>query len=471
MSKIVTPSLTFTITPPGGIATNYTNNLAWSGASAPSLNQNFGRQGDTATFALVDDFQLTGIPNFVIKPLSQVSFFDNTANVSLFTGVVTNVSLDVENGRNIWNLNCTDYAFYADNAIVQGTFIGMTIDQIVIALTAQANCGITAVSVANGGFVAPAPSISAFVLNYSTLSQAWLKLSTQASQTTPFGWYVDDQRRLHFYDQTSAQASGVTFTTSPTYVGSSTPNLLEGHMQFENSFGYEWDGASVRNLIMVQGATQIIKYGSYRTAPPVDTWQGNGVQQSWPLRYTVTNQPVLQINGTLTPVTIVEAGQTFTGTGWTIAQNSVGSWFLNVPINGSLPAGQTIKLWYDYEVPIIAQATDLASQTTYTGPNNGVYAEFISDTSLTTVPMAQARAFRQRVEYAFVAERINFTTSPEWLGFVRAGQTFQLTNSFVPDAANNYTFGLTNETFIIIGNSVQFITGGYRVCSIKAIRI
>lgn len=473
MSIIPVPNLTFTVTPPGGSAINYTSNLAWSGASAPTLNQNFGRQGDTGTFSLVDDYNGQTGPNFVIKPLSQVAFTDVTAGVSLFTGVVTDVILDPLVNRNVWNLSCTDYTFYADNAIVQGTFIGQTIDQIVVALTQQANCGITAIqsSTSSSGFVAPAPLIQSFVLNYSTLSEAWRKLAKLASQTTPYGWFVDQNRQLHFYDQTTAQSSGVNFTTSLTYVGSSTPDLTEGHMMFANSFGYEWDGASVRNRILVQGATQIVKYGSYKTANPVDQWQANGVQQSWPLRYTVTGTPVLTVNGTLTPATLVQAGGTFTGTGWTVAQNYVGSWFLNSPTGSPAGAGQTIKLWYDYQVPIVAQANDLSSQATYTGPNGGVFAEYISDTSLTTVPMAQARAFRQRQEYSFVAERLTFTTAPEFMGWVRAGQTFTFTNSFIPDSRNSYNFGMTNATFIAISNSIQFIQGGYRTCSIKAIRI
>jgi hypothetical protein len=476
MSLIPSPNLTLTITPPGGVPTDYSGNLAWSGLAAPSLTQNFGRQGDTGSFALVDDYGGKAQPNFFIKPLSQISLFDNTANVSLFTGVVTDVQMDPLVNRNVWTLACTDYTFYADNAIVQGTFVGQTIDQIVVALTQQANCGITALQTgqSNGttiGYVAPSPLIQSFVLNYSTLSEAWRKLAKLASQTTPFGWYVDQNRNLHFFDQTAAQSSGVSFSTTLSYVGSSTPNLLEGHMQFSNSFAYEWDGASVRNRILVQGATQIVKYGSYRTANPVDQWPTNGVQQSWPLRYTVTGSPVLQVNGTLQPVTLVSAGGSFTGTGWTVQQNYIGSWFLNAPAGGPPGGGQTIKLWYDYQIPIIAQANDIASQQTYTGPNGGVFSEYISDSSLTSVPMAQARAYRQQQEYAFVAERLTFTSSPEWLGWVRAGQTFTMTNSFIPDTRNNYAWGLTNATFIVISNSVQFQQGGYRTCQFKCIRI
>lgn len=476
MSMIPLPNLTFTITPPGGTAINYTNNLAWSGVSAPSLTQNFGRQGDTAQFSIVDDYTGQAQPNFIIKALSQVSFFDNTANVFLFTGVITDVQLDVLVNRNVWTLACTDYTFYADNAIVQGTFIGQTIDQIVVSLTQQANCGIVAVQTGQTtgsvtGYVSPAPLIQSFVLNYSTLSEAWRKLSKLASQTTPFGWYVDQNRNLHFYDQTTAQPSGVNFTTTLSYVGSSTPNLTEGHLQFSNSFNYEWDGASVRNRILVQGATQIVKYGNYRTANPVDQWQTNGVQQSWPLRYTVTGSPVLSVNGTNQPATLVQAGASFTGTGWTVAQNSIGTWFLNSPSGGAQAGGQTIKLWYDYQIPIIAQANDISSQQTYTGPNGGIFEEYISDTSLTSVPMAQARAFRQRQEYAFVAERLTLSTSPEFMGWVRAGQTFTMTNSFIPDSRNSYAWGLVGATFIVVSNSVQFGEGGYRVLQMKCVRI
>lgn len=459
---VATPNITLTITPPGGSPTNYSSKLAWSGVnSTPSITQNFGRQGDTATLTLVDEYTTT--PNFFIPVFSQVSFVDNIAGVTMFAGVVDDPILDVTSpNRNEWQLQCTDYTFYADNAIVQGTFIGLTVDQIVISLTQQANCGITAASTASGGFVAPGPQLASFVSNYTTLSEAWRKLAQLAGQVTPYGWYVDENRHLHFYDASTAQNSGVTFTTSPTVGGSTT----EGHFQMENSFAYEWDGTSVRNRTLVQGANQQISFGT-TSNPPTDIWQSNGIQSSWPLRYTVTGSPVLSINGVATAVTPVSAGQTSTAP-WQIAQNSVGGWFL---LAETVPAaGQTIRLWYDYLVPIIAQANDFSSQSTYTGPNGGVFAEFISDTSLTTVPMALARALRQRTEYAFAAERFTFSTSEDWLGWVRAGQTCTIVNRFIPNSQNSYIPGI-NSTFIVISNSVTFGPGGYRVSQITAIRL
>lgn len=459
---VATPSMTFTVTPPGGSAVDYTTRLAWSGANqSPTITQNFGRQGDTATFPLVEEFATS--PSLHVPVFSQVKLVDNTAGATLFAGVCNDpVQIVTGPNRNEWQLSCTDYTFYADNALVHGTFIGQTVDQIIVSLTRQANCGITAKTVSQGGYVAPGPQLASFVLNYTTLSAAWRKLAQLAGQVTPYGWYVDENRHLHFYDATTAQSSGVTFTTSPTAAGS----LTEGHIALDGQFAYEWDGQSVRNRIYVQGATQTVPYGSVKNAP-TDTWLGNGYQTSWPLRYTVTGSPVLYINGVSTSVTIVQAGSSGSGA-WQIVQNSIGAWSLTT--TGAAPGqGVVIKLWYDYQIPVVAAANDRGSQQAYTGPNGGVYSEYISDTSLTTVPMALARAMRNRTEYAYAAERITFSTTEDWLGWIRSGQTCQINNALVWDVQNS-RWGV-NDQFIVIGNQVNFGAGGYRVSQLTAVRL
>lgn len=462
---IAHPDYTFTVTPPGGSATDYTQYLAWAGTSNQmTITQNFGRQGDTAVFVLVDEYVTT--PTFHIPVFSQVKLTDNTLNLVLFAGVCNDPVLDVTSpNRNEWNLQCTDYTFYADNKIVHGTFVGQTVDSIVVALTQQANCGITAKKISQGGFVAPGPQLATFSQNYDTLSSVWRTLSQLAGQVTPYGWYVDENRHLHFYDATTAINSGVTFTTSPTAVNGSA---TEGHLYVGNNFGYEWDGTSVRNRILVQGATQTISHGNVNTTAATDTWKGNGAQTSWPLRYTITGTPTLKISGRTTAVTVVDAGSTGTGT-WQIGQNSVGAWFLNNTV--SAPAdGVVIKLWYDYQVPVIAQANDFASQQTYAGPNGGIFEEYINDTTLTTVPMALSRAMRERQEYAFAAERITFTTTEDWSGWVRSGETCTIVNQFIPDSQNNYVPGI-NDQFIVISNTVVFGDGGYKQSEITGIRL
>jgi hypothetical protein len=200
------PNLIFNITPPGGATTNLAQYLAYSGTQQQmSITQNFGRQGDTAVFTLVDDWQGFSTPQIFIPVLSQVSLYDVNISTYLFAGVVNDPVLFVDGpNRNEWILNCTDYTFYADNAVVKGIFNGFTIDQIVVDLTRQADCGINAATIANGGFVAPAPSVNTINFNYATLSAAWKSLASQASSSTPYGWYVDQNRNLHFYDSSTA---------------------------------------------------------------------------------------------------------------------------------------------------------------------------------------------------------------------------------------------------------------------------
>lgn len=461
---VATPNLTFTITPPGGSTTDYTQYLAWSGAhSQITITQNFGRQGDTAVFPLVDEFVTT--PHFWIPVFSQVKLVDNAIGQTLFAGVVTKPIQDATSPtRNEWTLQCVDYTFYADNSVVHGTFIGQTVDQIIVSLTAQANCGITAKQLSHGGYVAPGPQLASFVLNYATLSDAWRRLATLAGQVTPYGWYVDENRKLHFYDSTTALSSGVTFTTIPTAVNGST---TEGHIYAENSFGYEWDGTSVRNRILVQGANQAINYGSVATSKPTDVWVGTGYQTAWPLRYTVTGSPVLYVGGVSKSVTTVNAGSSSNAT-WQVIQDSIGKWSL-VTTGAAPRPGVVIKIWYDYLVPVTAAANDYASQHKYTGPNAGVFTEYINDTSLTTVPMALARAMRQRTEYADAVERITFTCGEDFLGWVRAGETCTVRNTLVRDVQNNQ-WGVWDQ-FIVIGNTVTFVAGGYRQCQITAVRL
>jgi hypothetical protein len=456
------PDITITITPPGGSPTDYSNYLAWGEANQQmTITQNFGRQGDTACLTLVEEHAST--PAVYIPVMSQVSLNDLTAGVNLFAGVINDPILCVDSPNlNEWDLNCTDYTFYADNAIVHGIFYGFTADQIIISLVQQADCGVTAVSTADGGFVAPGPQIAAYVLNYNPLSTAWRQLATLAGSATPYGWYVDENLELHFFDSSTAQSSGVTFTTNPT-VGLST---TQGHIKLDTQFQYEWDGTSVENKILVQGANQTVSGGSPSTSNPTDEWKADGSQSAWPLRYTVSGTPTLEINGVSTTVVVASSGSTATGP-WVVEQNSIGQYFLVAETAPS--AGTSIKTWYTYLVPVVAQATDYASIATYVGPNGGDFGRYISDSSLTTVPMALARAQQTRTEYAFAVERTVFDTTEDFLGYVRAGQTCVINNQLVYNVQTG-EWGV-NDTFIMISNTVTFTLGGYRSMNPTCVRL
>jgi hypothetical protein len=335
-------------------------------------------------------------------------------------------------------------------------------DRIVVDMTNGANCGISAATIADGGYVAPGPALPEWTLGYGSLSAAWRSLATAMGQVVPYGWYVDDQRQLHFYDQDSALNSGVTFTTNPTTSGSTT----EGHIMLDSEFLYENDASSLVNRALVQGATQTVSFS--KSNPPTDQWQSNGYNTSWPLRYTVSSspQPILRVGGADVAVTAEDSGQAPSGP-WSIISNANGGYFLVA--SAAPPAGVSVQLWYAYSAPIIMQANDGQSQSAYNGPNGGVFASYISDSSLTTAPMALARAQQVRSEYAFPVQRITFNTSPDWLGWVRAGYTCEIDCGQVQDPD---TGGMgIRDSFLVTANTVTFADGGYRSCQVTAIRI
>lgn len=461
---VAAPHLTLTVTPPGGSPTDYTTHLAWAGTNQQmTVTQNFGRQGDTLVLPIVEDYAAAGTPTIAFHSQSQVSLYDNTAAQSLFAGVANSVTQAVQANKalNEWDLACVDYTLYADNTDVHGIFYGWTVDQIVVSLVQQANCGITAATVADGGYVEPGPQLSSYVLNFNPLSTAWRQLANLAGSTTPWGWYVDQNLELHFFPGTEALSSGVTFTTSPTLAGS----LTEGHMLLDTQNAYQQDGTSLSNRILVQGANQTISYGSI-TNPPTDTWLADGTQSAWPLRYTVSGTPVLHVNDVATTAVVATSGTSTSGP-WVVEQNSIGQYFL---VAATTPAaGTEIDIWYTYLVPVVAQASDQASISEYTGPNGGVYSQFVSDSSLTTVPMALARAQQMRSEYAFVVERFTFNSSPDFIGWVRAGWTILIVNQFAYNIQSS-SWGVS-DTFVITANTVTFGDGGYRTMQITAIRI
>lgn len=463
---VAAPHLTFTVTAPGGSPTDYTRYLAWAGAQQQmTITQNFGRQGDTGVFPVVEDYASLGTPSIAILAMSQIALYDNTAGQSLFAGVANSAtqSTIVNKTLNEWDLGAVDYTLYADNKDVHGIFFGWTVDQIVVSLVAQADCGITAATVADGGYVEPGPQLASYVLNFNPLSTAWRQLANLAGSTTPWGWYVDQNLELHFFPGTQALSSGVTFTTAATTAGS----LTEGHILLDSQNAYQQDGTSLSNRILVQGANTTVPGGSPTTKGATDTWRADGTQSAWPLRYTVSGTPILYVGGVAqTGLIVAPSGASASGA-WVVEQNTVGQYFL---VAQTAPAyGTLIQIWYTYLEPVVMQASDYTSIAQYPGPNGGIYGQFVSDSSLTTAPMAMARAQQMRAEYAFVVERFTFNSSPDFIGWVRAGWTCYVVDQFAYDI-QALAWGVS-DTFVIIANTVTFGDGGYRTMQVTAVRI
>lgn len=507
------PQISLTITPPGGEEPfNAAPFFAWAGASNRStISSNFGRQGDTATLVLVDDYSADvpgfsvapGTPHFAVPPYSSILLVDEDPEVVaqpaggvIFSGLVTNPQFRwISPGRVEWTLQCVDYTAYADGSIVQGIYSGIPADDIIVDVTAKADCGISALPVSQGGHVYPGPLIPLANLTYGKLSSHWTTLATLASQSAIYGWYVDQTRSLWFYNQDEPFTSGITVTDQPAQIGDTS--VSECHIDRSQIWSYEWDGTTFYTRCVVEGALITVSYEHAKavkgTIPPTDSWVGNGLQSSWPLSYqpvisaltlkaaagivstigstAISGAPLLYVGKTLQTVAIND-GTTQITAPFQFVQAANGLWTLQVtPGIGQIPGdGVPIRLWYRYQNPVIAQADLFAQQAAIGGPNGGVFAEFVKDQSLTSVPAAFQRATAQLQEYGAPQERITFYTSAEWVGWLHVGQTFALEASMIPDSQRSFQLGLSGN-FFVIQQMVGFKPGGYRSTQITAVRV
>lgn len=453
-------ALKVSITPPGGSAVDYTRYLAWSSTSQTmTVTQNFGRQGDTAQIVLVDNYDTA--PHVIIDVLSTIVLTDIDLGLVIFSGVVSDPQLHVSGAtRNEWSLQCTDNTFYADNTVVQGNYRNMTVGEIVVALTSTSGSGISAALTTAGGFVEPGPVLTAYTCGWKPLSSAWKQLAQLAGGSLPFGWFVDENLHLHFLSAASADDSGVTFTTDATSQGT------QGHFKLDNQFQYEWDATSIHNRVVVQGAQVTVTAGL--DATPTDTFPMDGTSKAWPLRFTPAGGMHMEVGGVPVVVISAAAGASVpeSADSWVVQQNANGQWFLNSPNNPTSTG--TIQLWYDYQQPITAIANDYVSQAEFPGPSGGVFGEFISDASLTTLSMAMARASREKSEYSQPVQRITFNTTEDWTGWVRTGQIITVDNTLIPTLSGQGVSG----PFLVVQNRVTWEgSSPYRYMQVTAVRL
>ena len=511
MTAPTAPQISCYITLPNQtVATDYGPYLAYTGGrGSVSVTQNFGRQGDTATLNLIDPNYSSGAPpalsvhpTFVFPTFSQVKLFDNAAYAyyisigksvndandaaTLFSGYIQDPTLHINSPTEAeWALSCVDYGGYANASIAQATYEGILMGNAVVDLVKKANCGIKAALIAQGGYVQPGPIIPRTIIHYTNLTSGLQKISKMASGQSAYGWYIDGNLNLHFYDQQQAPSSGITVTDQPSSTYYSTPNaaFTEVHMDQSQGLQYDFDGTTLYNRALVVGASKVISTAVSKK--PTNSWTSPGGKSQWQLTHvpdisariaaaktsTATELPVVHVNGVQQSVTIYDGSSKVT-TQWTIDQHADGSWWLQVtPGYGKVPgAGSTISIWYRYRTTITAQADLKLSQKAIGGPNKGIFATVVNQTSISTTTAAYQRATRELAEYGHPQEKITFTTTAEFLGTWRAGDTFMLNSILLLDSQRNFAPGI-NAKFMITQQSMHVIEGGFRQWQVTAVRV
>lgn len=437
----------------GADYTGYLEQSTWT------ISQNWSRQGDTATIYLTDEHP--GAPTFSVPPLATVSLVDTGIGQTLFAGVCTMPQLAYQGPNlNYWQLACTDWTYLADRALVAGDWSNMTADQLAITFVNQAGAGITAASPASGGYVQASPTVPRLQVNYQTLTGALTTLSQLVSTQDTWGWYIDENRNLHWFDTENAPKTGLIFSDAASALGQS------GYVQYDwDNYQYVWDATSIRNQVTVEGA----KYSQQQT----DTFVGNGSQTSWPLTFTADannlNNATLKVGGVSKTIS-AQTGSS-ASTQWVAVQNSAGAWFLQTNTDPTPGSGTVITLTYTYLAPIVTTIQDSASVASFSGlPNGGVFQYYVNDTNIPTLFSAQQRGQRETFTYSEPEERVQLQTTENWGGHVRAGQLITVVNSVTPDSNNSYTAGI-NARFVVVQNQITGVAGGHRNYQLTAARV
>ena len=442
------------------LVVNGTNLTPWFEQATWSISQNWSRQGDTATFYLTDEHGAS--LSFHIPPLATVTLTDTGIGQVLFSGVCSMPQLSHQ-GPTLayWQLSCTDWTYLSDRGLVAGDWTNMTADQLAIAFTAQAGVGVDATPASLGGYVQSSPTVPRVQINYSTLSAALTTLSQLVSTQDTWGWYIDEHLNLHWFDTNNAPASGWTFSDS-TYGLSHQASYAQYDWP---NFQYTWDATSIRNRVTVQGAS----YDQAQT----DVFVGNGSQTSWPLTYTADanniNSATLTVGG-ISKTVSSQTGSSAT-TQWVAVQNAAGSWFLQPNTDPTPGSGVVISLTYTYLAPILTTVQDGTSVAEFSSlPNNGVFQYFVSDSTIPTLLSAQQRGQRETFTYSEPEERVQFQTTENWNGHVRAGQLITVQSALTPNAQAGWTTGIS-APYVVVQNQISGSQGPYRVYQITAARV
>lgn len=405
-----------------------------------SITQSFGRQATTLNITLYDE-RATPTATFVPQALQTISITDTTINQVIFSGIITKPTFkSISPNVTEWQLDCTDYSYYADAAICLGDFSYQTADQMVKTLTASAGSGIKTNGFdANGPFVQSGPKIPRYRAEYIPLSDAWTAIAKLAAGVgsgkgsnlggVDWGWRVDENLFLHFYAMQNAPASAVTFVDdvgllpgNPPY-----PTAAVGMMKGGN-LHYEFDGQNLRDSVIVWGGNVI--------GTKTDVFQGNGVQSQWPLTFQIlNNNPRLKltINGIRYTAGIATADPTAPASSqrfqFFVSQNANGQWFMQTGKNlvggNQLPpsAGTTIVLQYNFQAPVIARVDDLPEERTLGGAvtSSSANTTFTSSISMTdtsaswaTNQFAGMRVSTGAFTAAVVSNTSNVLTTTPW---------------------------------------------------------
>jgi hypothetical protein len=327
----------------------------------------------------------------------RIDLYDSSGH--LFGGTVTDRQVSVEGLLLTYQITCTDWSYLLDGELVVKTYAEQDPRDIVVDLinTFAAGKGFTTNNVQTGNF--NVPSIK---FNYQQLTKALEALA----KLIGWEWYVDADKDVHFFVQEPSLAPVALDDVS----GQINWPTLKIDVNLQN----------LKNSVFVLGGTY---QKTFTSANAVDVYETDGVKQVFSLAYRYDKDSIeVTLDGAPLTVGIDQQADPSTVQ---VLYNPDGR-FVRFT-GGAEPAGQTLRVFGDASIPIVAHAKDAASIA-----EHGEYQDVIVDRQITSVPQAQQRAKAEILQFGRPLYDVTFETLTPGC---RLGQTVLL---------NSDAFGVTN---------------------------
>lgn len=332
----------------------------------------------------------------IVKTPSKSSIPDVSDDVTLeedgikiFGGIIVEKNEVIEGGLLLgYKIRCKDYSQLLDRKLVTKSYGTATARSIILDIIATYTTGFTTSNVP-----VITPNVGSIKFNYEQVTRCLAQLADQLG----WDWYVDYDKDIHFFEEST--------DISP--------------FNFDDSNGmFDWKTLEINKSVLQLKNSVYVRGGEYKKtvseANAYDSYKAQSGQSTFPLAFkydniTVKKNNVVQTIGTdqqtdpLTVDLLYNFNEKF------------------IKFSSALSTGDSVVVYGDAYIPIIAQAQDAASITAY-----GEYQSALVDKSIASVNEAQTRAKAELKKYAGSVFEAQLKTHQTGL---RVGQRITLTST------------------------------------------
>ncbi len=298
--------------------------------------------------------------------------------VKLFGGILVERNEKILGGVLLgYECKSKDWSHKLDGKLVTKKYTNQDPHDILLNIISTYTTGFTTVHVKTAGFL-----IKTIKFNYEQVSRAFTQLADQIG----WDWYVDPDKDIHFFDTETAVAP----------------------FQLDDTGGkFEWKTLelnqtviNLKNYIFVRGGEYSKNYTAVTTP---DIYKGDGTRTVFPIAYGYDNVTVDK-NGIAQTVGVDQKDDP------ALVQVLYNFNEKFVRFSAAPLATDTIKIYGDAQIPIIAAVRDQISINTY-----GEFQQAIIDKAILSVAEAQSRAKSELEKYSANVWEGRFKTTQKGL--------------------------------------------------------